>query len=491
MACPPLRPSTTQDLERFAATPQGGEPRSLDKLAPLVAQGYNCMDALNLTASLPGLELVLSRVIQQCHNIHGHSRITTGTRAFGDSQGRDRSGPLPVFINAIQCVPFVMPRHWNEDRFWDDLSGYAIHIDPLMRKVAVSVLHRCMTALPTRRDELVARMATYCVRLPDEYSEGLEMLLSLVLDLMQSWLDVSYDEGAAQSPKLANLKAVEAACLGLMCSNSCRVRSLAMQMAKLCKELHESSKGSQDGNFLSGTLAKDRVTRRLFYVHDIIQLICPSIVEKCYWDIGRWSDLWKYWRPLPPGPKTLERCMTTSQANEDVFRWARIMCELFKETWSRSPVVAQRAQTELSIKLQSLLVLDSAGRAALPQEGKYAQTAIYCLALAAGPATLPEALPDATLSKRDFVRLLITSIRAGLEFHQSVAAMALGNVHSSCHSLVVQECMVLTEDYLPDRQMQRVSEVHALMFAQRAGLPFRASQVQNKWPAANSSRVPS
>lgn len=141
---------------------------------------------------------------------------------------------------------------------------------------------------------------------------------------------------------------------------------------------------------------------------------------------------------------------------QDVFRWARIMCELFKETWARSPAVAQRAQAELAIKLQSLMVLDSGGRAALPQEGKYAQTAIYCLALAAGPATLPDSPPDSGLSKRDFVRLLITSIRAGLEFHQSVSAMALGNVHSSCQSLVVQECMVLTEDYLPDRQMQRV-----------------------------------
>lgn len=52
---------------------------------------------------------------------------------------------------------------------------------------------------------------------------------------------------------------------------------------------------------------------------------------------------------------------------------------------------------------------------------------------------------------------MVTSVRAGLDFHQSIAAMALGNVHPTCQSLVVQECMLLTEDYLVDRQMQRVS----------------------------------
>lgn len=42
----------------------------------------------------------------------------------------------------------------------------------------------------------------------------------------------------------------------------------------------------------------------------------PAVVRECYWDIGRWSDIWRLWRPLPPGPLTLERCMRISQSNE-------------------------------------------------------------------------------------------------------------------------------------------------------------------------------
>lgn len=40
------------------------------------------------------------------------------------------------------------------------------------------------------------------------------------------------------------------------------------------------------------------------------------------------------------------------QPPQDIFRWARIMCEMFKEAWARVQDVAQQAQIEIAIKLQ-------------------------------------------------------------------------------------------------------------------------------------------
>ncbi|KAL6769541.1 hypothetical protein ACKKBG_A31400 [Auxenochlorella protothecoides x Auxenochlorella symbiontica] len=449
-------PATAGELERLGGTAWLPENYDLDRLLPLIEQGYNCLDALSMGPALSALSVSLSKVIQQAHNLHGHSRFSTTNRSFGDVPGRERVGALPVFVAALQCLPFVVPSHWADGRLWEDLPAYAIHGDPAMRKVAVLVLHRCLTGLPSKRDQLVSSMASFCVRLPDDLPEAVEEVLGLLLALMRSWLQAAAGERGAAAG-LTSLKAVEAAALALLCANSTQVRGLALQLARLTKDLHGLSTAAAEAEVYGGggSVRPARSARRQVYVHDIFQEQGPAVVRECYWDIGRWSDIWRLWRPLPPGPLTLERCMRISQSNEDIFRWARIMCEIFKEAWARVQDVAQLAQIEIAIKLQALTVLDSAGRQSLPQEGRYAPTAVYCLALAAGPASVPDPPRETVFSKRDYVRLMVTSVRAGLDFHQSIAAMALGNVHPTCQSLVVQECMLLTEDYLVDRQMQR------------------------------------
>lgn len=115
------------------------------------------------------------------------------------------------------------------------------------------------------------------------------------------------------------------------------------------------------------------------------------------------------------------------------------MCEIFKETWARLPEVAAQAQDEIAVKLQVwpwgvwrrrqgmtggcrsevtltchallqpqvMTVLDSGGRQTLPQEGKASQTAVYCMALAAGPSIVPDHPRDSAFSKR-WVRWPVT-----------------------------------------------------------------------------------
>lgn len=126
-----------------------------------------------------------------------------------------------------------------------------------------------------------------------------------------------------------------------------------------------------------------------------------SVVAHCYWDFGRWSDLWRAWRPLPDAGATFDECLMRTRTQEaslyqgttatttvhaqhyrtghqrsppaaaapaadaadapsvaalstlqDATRWARILCELLREVWALSEKSAWVAHLELISKLQ-------------------------------------------------------------------------------------------------------------------------------------------
>ena len=48
-------------------------------------------------------------------------------------------------------------------------------------------------------------------------------------------------------------------------------------------------------------------------------LFCRSgagIVARCFWDFGRWSDLWRSWRPLPDSGASLQDCLQRTRTQE-------------------------------------------------------------------------------------------------------------------------------------------------------------------------------
>jgi hypothetical protein len=77
-----------------------------------------------------------------------------------------------------------------------------------------------------------------------------------------------------------------------------------------------------------------------------------ALVARCYWDFGRWSDLWRAWRPLPDSGASLEECLLRIRTQEDATRWARVLCELLREVWARAERSAWVTHLELVAKLQ-------------------------------------------------------------------------------------------------------------------------------------------
>lgn len=94
------------------------------------------------------------------------------------------------------------------------------------------------------------------------------------------------------------------------------------------------------------------------------------------------------------------------------------------------------------LPLQALLSLDSNGRQVLPQETKTDHLArAYSMALAAAPLLDASRLGERSLTSRELIRLLVSSVRSGAEQQQVCAVVVLW---SCCGHAVVMilDCWV-------------------------------------------------
>lgn len=457
------------------------EPHHADEeqLLTLIKKGFNPLDAYGIGRMLPLVSAALSKLLVQCHAVCGSAKLTGSTRSFSDAPSKERMGALPAFAMALQCVPYVMPDHWTNGRICDDLVGYTIHCEGVVRQISTAVLHNCMYALPELRDKLVGSMALFSLRLPEEHVEVVQDALVLLIRTMQEWGAMFAVESLGGDGILAQdfstMSWVEGCILGLLCASSVKIRRLAAAIAEQVRVLYAelgskmlpSLSRSNSLQWSEPDSAKSHLNRvsatvgASSFVADVIDRKSAAIVARCYWDFGRWSDLWRTWRAAPSPLPAFVDCLACTKSSSDHMRWARIMCELMKELWKKCPSAARLAHFEIYSKLQAATSLDNFGRSVL-SEGKLDYGRALCLCLSAAHYMDSERLGDKEFSTRDYVRLLVSTCRSGVDSQQQVATLALGLIHPSCHKLVVQECLVLMEDYMLDRQMQRVRWGHGM-----------------------------
>jgi len=135
---------------------------------------------------------------------------------------------------------------------------------------------------------------------------------------------------------------------------------------------------------------------------------------------------------------------------EDDVRWARVLCELAREAWRRCEKSAWMGHTEITMKLQDLISLDSTSRQILPCELGLSRGVLarrYAMIASAAPLLDATIVSDKSMTSRELVRLFVSTARAGGEF----AGFALGCMDSSCHTLVVSEVSGLlgSDDHNP------------------------------------------
>lgn len=257
----PDLPATAAALDVVAASAATGPgtvwnapPEACSRLLEFVKRGHHPLEAYGLQHLIAPVSAAVGRLLAQCHQLHGYTRLTNAStsRAGPDTGPRERMSALPVFAMVLQMVPYIIPDSWADGGLADDLPGYAIHAEPSMRTAAVAALHRCLAALPGRRDALVSGMATFVVRLQEEFTDVIGDSLRLLLGMLREWDRLAAVEAAmsaaagepAPSPSalgtFGSISRVEGAALGLLCSADVGVRRAAVELLRSARVLHIS-----------------------------------------------------------------------------------------------------------------------------------------------------------------------------------------------------------------------------------------------------------
>jgi len=446
-------PATVTLLERNGLNIWVPPAEASKELLELLRVGLKPLELLEVGALAPKITAALSRIIVQCHNLYGYASTTAATKSYSDPTARERLGALPVFVMAIQCVPYVMPDHWLDvETIADDLATYTMNSESSMRKVSQTVLRRCMRAMPNLRDALIGSLVTVTLRVQEELTDIIGDSLTLILSLMRDWLSLG-PEGTFTS-----LSRTEGVGIGLLCSASVEIRKLALELLRAARDVqrmllttpnsYKITKGQdEDGDvigFLPG-LYNPQITTT---VADIIDSKGNAIIQRCYWDFGRWSDLARDWRPLPSDAVTFEEVLSKRRTNDDILRWARVLCELNKEVWAACENSAVIAHSEIAAKLHLLVSVDSVGRSVLPHDNKLEYARSYSLVFAAAPRIeMGQIGQDALLTTKEFVTVHVNDARSGIESSQQMAALALGNMSSACQAIAVQKIAKIAEEF--------------------------------------------
>lgn len=430
------------------------------ELLEMLRAGLKPLELLDLGPLVPKITASLSKILVHCHQLYGYvSGLNVPAKPMTEGVIiRDRIGALPVFVTAIQCVPFIIPDHWIEGtHIADDLATYVLHAEPSMRQVSTTVLRRCMRATPDLRGPLLASLVTSIIRLQEDFTDVIIEGLHLMLELMKDWLALG------PSGAFSSISRVEGAGLGLLCSMQPEVRMLALDMLRNARDVQHmllttptsgSTVWQQEIAPLS-FLQEHSEERVPSTIADIIDSVGSSLVQRCYWDFGRWSDIAKKWRPLPEMPRSFDDLLWACKSADDPLRWSRLLCDLSKETWTSCEKSAWSAHLELCAKLRTLTSLDSSGRSVLPHDHKVDLARSYSMVIAAAPRIGKSQVADNTLTTIDFIKLHVNCARSGVDALQQMSILVLGNINPECRALVIQEASQLTDDFMEQRQQQR------------------------------------
>ncbi|KAK9829934.1 hypothetical protein WJX72_008722 [[Myrmecia] bisecta] len=439
------------------------------QLLDMLGSGQSPLTAYGVAHLTLRVSQTLGHLMATCHNLFAGYRQVHAARPLNELLPKEKQAGLPVFGMALCCVPYIVPEHWQGTRLADEVSAYTMHADGMVRRMAVEVLQRIVRGLPQLRSAVLLSMSSLAACIPDDQPEYVREALGLLVMLIGEWVRLleadggcaSSEGGPTQAPCPVHLARLEGTGFSLLASNDVDVRRSALELLHAARTLNQAllaagSRGTSPVPSPGATSADIEPT----YMIDVIEEIGFDVAHRCYWDFGRWSDLWRIWRPIS-GTRhdkgdddiDLEVLMMRSGGPDDSVRWARCLCELMKAASQLCSPSARAAATELAARLQGLTGLrDSRGPSpdSSSEVGRLDLTRTYWMMVCAAPASLAQG-PAAT---REVARLIVSSIRAGSEAVQQAGILALGCCNSDVLAIVLEEVQPLVDDYSSYERMR-------------------------------------
>ncbi|KAG6485279.1 hypothetical protein ZIOFF_053813 [Zingiber officinale] len=109
-----------------------------------------------------------------------------GLEVFHDTVTKEKS-QASLFRSVLKCIPYLIEEVGRSDKITEIIPQHGISIDPGVREEAVQVMNRIVRHLPHRRYAVVRGMATFILKLPDEFPLLIQTSLVRLVELIRLW----------------------------------------------------------------------------------------------------------------------------------------------------------------------------------------------------------------------------------------------------------------------------------------------------------------
>ncbi|CAM6088431.1 unnamed protein product [Calypogeia fissa] len=402
---------------------------------------------------IPKVRSALGSIIKACHATYG-SALLTSSKTTIEPLTKEKSQGWLVFRWALKCVPHLIPEQWRAEKLTEIIPVYAISIEPGVREEAVQVLFRTVRDLPASRFAVMRGMANFILRIPDDFPLLIHTSLGRLVQLLHSWRACLAEENAtseSQSTRRGQRNSrnaypipltfedannfdpsgMDAVGLIFLCSVDLQIRHTALELLRCVRALQNditklSTKEHEH--------TKARPDAEPTFVIDVFEETGDDIVQRCYWDSGRWYDLRREWDVVPP-----DLTLQTVLESNDKARWARCLSELVNYVAELCPAAVQGARLEVVTRLAHITPVDLGGKATQTHDvdSKLDQWHMYSMFACSCP---PEDSDDGgAQSIKELLRLVFPFLKSGNDGQIYAATLALGHSHLEICEVMLTE----------------------------------------------------